>query len=254
MGKAGAFIRKALPTVLTIVGSASTIAAVIFAAKEGPRYERIMENKRFDQCAEPSVKEKILTGAKIFAPAIGCAAVSIACGVGAHCLDLKTQANLTGAYVAIQQAYRRYRAKNGEINGEEADISVREAIVKEELPEVMRDANGERLYTVHIEGLEEGRHRDTTSMTKADILTAIIRVNLILDKIGSLTLNDMRGVFDLSLIPEGDELGWSVDMLCAWDQTTQLEFRIDTQKDGSLVVYPVVPSYGGFLTDYGLDF
>ena len=254
MGKAGAIIKKALPTVLTIIGTGSTIAAVIFAAKEGPKYERIIEGKRFEACAEPSIKEKIIIGVKIFAPAIGCTIVSVACGVGAHCLDLKTQANITGLYIAAQQACKKYRTKNAEINGEEADISVRKIIEEEQLPEVIRDAEGEKLYTVHIEGFEEGRHRDTTSMSKADILTAIIRVNLLLDKIGSLTLNDMREIFGLSLMPEGDELGWSVDMLCAWDQTAQLEFRIDTQKDGSLVVYPIVPAYGGYLTDYGLDF
>lgn len=254
MSKAGVFIRKILPTVLTVVGAGSTIAAVIFAAKEGPRYERIIEEKRFETCAEPSIKEKIITGAKIFAPAIGCAAVSVACGVGAHCMDLHTQASLTGAYVAAQQAFKKYREKNAEINGDKADISVREAIEEEKLPEVIRDATGERIYTVHIEGLEEGRHSDTISMPKADILTAIIRANLMLDQIGSITLNDMRELFGLPSVEEGHELGWSVDMLCDWQQSTQLEFSIDEKKDGSLVVYPTFCAYGGYLTDYGLDF
>ena len=254
MSKAGVFIRKILPTVLTVVGAGSTIAAVIFAAKEGPRYASIIEDKRFEKCEEPSVKEKVLVGAKIFAPAIGCAAVSIACGVGAHCLDLKTQANLTGAWVASQQLYKKYAKKNEELNGKAADEKVREAIEEEKLTGAVRDADGEKLYVVHIEGLEEGGHRETRTMTKADILTAIMRVNRMLDQIGCITLNELRGMFDLAPVENGGDIGWSVDMLCDWCQSYQLDFSVDEMDDGSQLVYPMFCAYGGYLTDYGLDY
>lgn len=248
MSKATNTIRKILPTVLTIVGAGSTIAAVIFAAKEGPRFEKALQEK------EMKPVEKVMTGAKIFAPAIGCAVLSVACGVGAHCLDLKTQASLTGAYVAGQQLYKKYRMKNEEINGQEADEKVRMAMEEEKLPPSVRDSNGEKVYVVHIEGLEEGGHCDTVSMTKADILTAMLRANRILDQIGMLTLNEMRGLFDLPSVDGGEEVGWSVDMLCDWWQSCQLDWAIEDVDDGSLRVYPMFSAYGGYLSDYGMDY
>lgn len=249
MSKASSMIRKILPTVLTVLGSGATIAAVIFAAKEGPKFKEAL-----DANPEMSKKDKIITGAKVFGPAIGCAAVSVACGVGAHCMDLNTQASLTGAYVAVQQAYKNYRLKNSEINGEEADISVREAIEEEKLPDDLRNEKGEKIYAVHFGYFEENQEPEDIQMTKEELLTAIIRVNKTLDQVGELNLNGLREMFGLPKVDGGDDVGWSVDMLCDWDQTYQLDIDIYEMDDGSLFVTPMYPAYGGYLSDYGLDY
>lgn len=249
MSKASNMIRKILPTVLTVLGSGATIAAVIFAAKEGPKFKEAL-----DANPEMPKKDKIITGAKVFGPAIGCAAVSVACGVGAHCMDLNTQASLTGAYVAVQQAYKNYRLKNGEINGEEADISVREAIEEEKLPDDLRNEKGEKIYAVHFGYFEENQEPEDIQMTKEELLTAIIRVNKTLDQVGELNLNGLREMFGLPKVDGGDDVGWSVDMLCDWDQTYQLDIDIYEMDDGSLFVTPMYPAYGGYLSDYGLDY
>lgn len=249
MSKASNMIRKILPTVLTVLGSGATIAAVIFAAKEGPKFKEAL-----DVNPEMSKKDKVVTGAKVFGPAIGCAAVSVACGVGAHCMDLNTQASLTGAYVAVQQAYKNYRLKNGEINGEEADISVREAIEEEKLPDDLRNEKGEKIYTVHFGYFEENQETEDIQMTKEELLTAIIRVNKMLDQVGELSLNGLREMFGLSKVDGGDDVGWSVDMLCDWVQSYQLNIDIYEMDDGSLFVSPMFPAYGGYLSDYGLDY
>lgn len=249
MSKASNLIRKILPTVLTVLGSGATIAAVIFAAKEGPKFKEVLEGN-----PEMTAKDKVFTGAKVFAPAIGCTAVSVACGVGAHCMDLHTQASLTGAYVAVQQAYKKYREKNGEINGEEADISVRKAVEEENMPEDLRNEKGEKIYAVHFGYFDEGQETEDVQMTKEELLTAIIRVNKILDQVGEITLNGLRELFGLSGVEGGDEAGWSVDMLCDWNQSYQLNIDIYEMDDGSLYVSPMFPAYGGYLSDYGLDY
>lgn len=249
MSKASAFIRKIMPTVLTVLGSGATIAAVIFAAKEGPRYEKILE-----ESPEMKTKDKVITAVKVFAPAIGCATVSVACGVGAHCMDLHTQASLTGAYVAVEQAYKKYRQKNNEINGEDADISVREAVESEKLPDFMRDEHGERLYEVHLESLDEEGGKEIFTATKADLLGAMIRINWMLDHVGSVTLNDVRGMFKLEPIDGGAEVGWSADMLCDWYKTYQLEFTIEELNQDMLLMFPRCYAYGGYLSDYGMDY
>ena len=134
------------------------------------------------------------------------------------------------------------------------ELIERAEIEEEKLTGEIRDADGEKLYVVHIEGLEEGGHRETRSMTKADILTAILRVNKMLDQIGCITLNELRGIFDLAPVEGGEDVGWSVDMLCDWWQSYQLDFTIDDMSDGSLLIFPMFCAYGGYLTDYGLDY
>lgn len=248
MSKAGRLLRKILPTVLTVVGAGATIAATWLAAKEGPLYQKALEEK------EMTRKEKIITGVKTFAPAIGCAAVSVACSVGAHCMDLKTQASLTGAYVAIQEAYKKYRIKNGELNGEEADNAVRMNMEEEKLPEVIRNEDGDKVYTVYLQNLVDDVPVVKFKSTKAGVLMNILRINRILDIVGSLTLNDVCDFFEIERIKGGGELGWSVDMLHAMARQDFLDFGFETADDGSLIVYPRISANGSYLTEYGLDY
>lgn len=254
MSKAGETIRKILPTVLTVLGSGATIAAVIFAAKEGPKYEKILNEN-----PEMKTKDKVITAVKVFGPAIGCATVSVASGLGAHCLDLKTQANITGMYVAGQQAlkkvreeYKKYRLKNGEINGEEADISVRESIEEEKIPEgqsfINPDTGEKKVHAILVDfALDCPKIEFTT--TKFELANAVVRINRYLDMIGSITLLDAIGCFGIEPKDFGIDTsyalstGWSYESI--YDDvddrfvSSWLDFRYDCSADGTYVVTPI---------------
>jgi len=255
MSKASNMIRKILPTVLTVLGSGATIAAVIFAAKEGPKFKEAL-----DANPEMSKKDKVVTGAKVFCPAIGCAAVSVACGVGAHCMDLNTQASLTGAYVAVQQAYKNYRLKNGEINGEEADVSVREAIEEEKLPdegvEYTDIETGEKRVNAVLKDLYEDCPDISFMATRFDIANAVVRINRHLDLIGSVTLWDVIGYFDIEPSDYGidrlkaQDIGWSYESIYndvdGRYASSWLDFAYTCSGDGSYVVQPICRARYGF--------
>lgn len=256
MNRQSKFLTKVVPMALTILGAASTVAAVIFAAKEGPKYQKILEEDK-----EMSTPKKVVKAVKTFAPAIGCTAVSVACGIGAHCLDMSTQASLTGAYIAAQGGfkklkgeYKRFRDKNRELNGEEANEKVIKEMQKEDLPVELRDENGEKIYNVNLRGLSESLPVITMQSSKADIFAKILQVQFMLDKIGMLSLNDMLDIFDQPHVEFGDEEGWSYEMISEWDCATLLKFEIDIDENGDLNIYPIFCAYGGYLTDYGIDY
>ena len=245
------FIRKAVPIALTVVGSASTIAAVIFAAKESPKYQKILEEKG----DEIKPIEKVTTAIKVFAPAIGCAAASIACGVGAHMMDMQTQASLMGAHAALVQAYKKHVAGNKEIPWSDENKDVLMETEREKLPpDVMREVD-EKVYTIHLKNIADDLDEIDIQATKEQLLWKIIAVNMELGKCGVLSANRLLELFELSeyKFSGGDSEGWSFPMLGEWDGNEWLMFDYIHEDDGSLTCYPLVPAYDGYMTDYGLD-
>lgn len=246
MGRAFDAFKKALPAIMTAIGSGATIGAVFLAAKEGAKYKEETEGK------DLTTKEKILLGAKIFAPSVGLAALSVGCGVGAHMMDKKTQASLVGAYAALSEGYKKYKAKNIELNGEDADTAVKMAIEEEKLPDDVRESDAERPRVVHLRGLCDDISEMTFVTTKYTILNAVVRANNLLDTLESLSVNDLLQLFERDKIKGGDDIGWSYDMLWRYHRTTYLNFNIDLNDDGSLTVFPQIMANGGYLLDIGL--
>lgn len=245
------FVRKAVPIALTVVGSVSTIAAVIFAAKEGPKYQKILEEKGDD--VKPI--EKVTTAVKVFAPAIGCAAASIACGVGAHMMDMHTQASIMGAHAALVQAYKKHIAGGKGTEWIEENKNDLLGLEKEKLPpDVMREID-EKKYQVHLMRLGDDVGEIVFEATKEELLWKIIAVNMELGRCGELCLNRLLELFELDQykIPGGYDEGWSFPMLGSMDGCEWLQFAYVQESDGSLTCYPEEPAYGGYLTDYGLD-
>ena len=235
---------RVVPLILTILGSVATVAAVVLAAKEGPKFKAVLESD------ELTTKEKVLAGAKIFGIAGGCAAVSLGCQIGAHCMDMQTQASLMGAGIAARELLKKYHITNGKVNGKEAVdkvLAVIDESKKDVLPQVMRDENGEKLHMIHLSRLYEGFEPMTFTSTKFDVLKKVIRIETLLDICGDITANGVLGIFDLEQVDEGGH-GWSFDML--WDgHLSRIDFAIDDHNDGNIFVYPKNPASENF-TEY----
>ena len=248
------FIRKAVPIALTIVGSVATVAAVIFAADEGPRYKKALEEKE-----DMTTSEKVTTAVKTFAPAIACATISVACGVGAHVMDMHTQASIMGATVALKEGYKKFVKENGEINGIEANKKLIKKAIGEQFSDDIHDEDGEKIHTAYLRGYAEGAPDIMFKGTMKQILDREIAFNMELGENGYVSVNRMLEIFELQehKIPEGDYEGWSVEQLIEWNAfkpcVPWLLFD-NKERDGVLIVEPFYEGYGGYLTDYGLDY
>lgn len=245
------FWRKVIPVALTILGSASTVAAVIFAAKEGPKYKEALEEKGEDM----KPVEKVTTAVKIFAPAIGCAAVSIACGVGAHVMDMHTQASLTGAYAALSAAYTKYRKKNDDVNGPEADLNVMREFVTEKIRSDL-GLPAEKAEEITDDMIEKStdaplfKYYDcvtdrTFESTEANVIKAEAYLNKYIITTGGISVNDWCELLEIDKIEEGDDIGWSCEM--TWDEWGEgwIEFthRLVKDDDGEEVI-EIIPALG----------
>lgn len=246
MSKAGDFIKRALPVVMTVVGSAATVAGIFFAAKEGPKYKEATEGKGM------TVGQKVVAGAKIFAPAIGCAVLSVSCGVGAHMIDAKTQASLMGAYAVLEKGYKEYKKKNEELNGEEADMNVRVAMEEEKLPEKLIELDGDKPCMVHLKNLCEDIPEITFISTKYISLKAIARFNKMLEVVEVMSVNDLLELFERDPIEGGSDIGWSSETLFRNYRMSSLEFDMTDEEDGSFTVSPMIMADGAYLIDSGL--
>ena len=246
-------VRKAVPIVLTVVGSASTIAAVIFAAKEGPKYQKILEENA--DAMKPV--EKVTTAVKVFAPAIGCTAVSVACGVGAHMMDMHTQASIMGASMALKEGYRKFVKENGELNGKDANEKIFKKIGEEQLTEELRNDDGEKVYKYYLKNFRSDSFDEIEfESTKEHLLQREIDTNVELGSDGRISLNRMLELFDLGeyKVPSGEDVGWSVGMLIeanSWsDWVPWLLFDDVKNDDGSRTISPRWPAIDGYDTDF----
>ena len=248
MGKFRTAMKNALPTILTVIGSAATVGGAILAAREGVAFKEATEGK------ELTAWEKIKIGGKIFAPSFGCVVLSISCGVGAHVMDKKAQASLVGACAAINSGYKKFKEKNAELNGEEANEEVMQAIEEDRL----KEKKGEELpeatkpIVVHLKNLCDDIPEMTFVSTRYTYLKAIVRLNRMLEVIESATVNDFLCLLERDPIDGGSDVGWSYDMLWNYYRTTCVTFEEDDEEDGSVTIYPNVSANGGYLLDLGV--
>ena len=260
MNSSNSFLTKVVPIALTLIGAVSSVAAVIFAAKEGPKYQKILDEEK-EKGNEVTTPKKIVTAAKTFGPAIGFTALSLACGFGSHVLNAHTQKNLigacalaTGGFSKLKVEYKKFRDKNRELNGEEANEKIFEEMVKEDLPKELRDENGEKIYNVHLYGFDESMDGLTFKATQAEILKNILAFEVSLETLGAVSLNQFLEIFGQKPVDFGDEEGWSTDMLCGWENSCLLKFLYEVRNETELYVGPSIRAYGGYLTDYYLDY
>ena len=252
---------KALPFILTGVGVAGTIGSTVLAAKEGPKYQKALEENK-----EMTTGQKIITAGKIFAPAIGCVIVSAACQIGALGLGLKAQANFAGAYIALQEAYKKYRKTNFKVNGKEADDAVMAKIAEEcnadssnektdicnsevdtssdesktNSDGVRTDKDGEVLHKFHfvLTGSE-------FEASWKKVLEVEAMMNSFLMELGSCVVNDYLDMLDLPFDNDCGDQGWCEEMLQEDYAEKGLKFDYpevpDSDGNKVIMIYPEVP-------------
>lgn len=249
MSRKTTFVRKVLPVIFTVVNVGMTVAAVIFAAKEGPKFKKALEEKEM----KPS--EKILTGAKIFAPAIGCALASSACAIGGVCLNFKTQSVLLGMVASSNELLKQYRAKNEEVNGEDADKKVMTEIAKDKLPENLK-AKADSDETMIFHDCITGQMFESTM---AKVIEAEYQINRELHALDSgfmISLNRYCELFGMKSVSGGDDEGWSLESICEWGDAEHMDWldfmHEDFQDTDGTLVTNIVPSWPSS-TDYKYD-
>lgn len=136
----GTIASKHSPEILTGLGIAGFITAIILAVKATPEAEDLITRAEDEKEDKLTPIETVKAGWKPYVPAAITVVASAGCVIGAAKIQCDRYAELTTAYAISQAAIKRYREKTAELAGEEKadeiDKAVKQEVVRE--PEVQK--------------------------------------------------------------------------------------------------------------------
>lgn len=200
---AAQFVSKNSPTILTSCSVAGTISTAVLAAKAHVKAMRVLDNQ-----GPITTKEKIKLVWKYYVPPVAMGTVTIACSIGANCINLKRNAVLAGAYALAETSLKEFKDAAQEIVGEEKVKEIKDKIIDDKIKENPPSPNEVRML-----GDDKTLCYDTYSgryftSTINDIKTAVNAVNTELFSELRISLNDMYYALGLSPVKLGAERGW----------------------------------------------
>lgn len=202
----GDWLKKASPTILTILGAVGTVATTVVAVKATPD---ALARKDAAQREKGGKKLTILEIAKTEAPAyIPAAAIgvgTIGCIFGANLLNQRQQASLASAYAFLDQTYRKYRGKVKSLFGEAGDHMVEKAVEQAE-----KDIEDDRPPWDEVQTFYFEPYGQFFERTKEQVFQAEYHINRNLMLKGSVTVNEFLDFLDLEHITGGDSVGWNL--------------------------------------------
>ena len=146
MNKAQLLLKKHSPTILTVVGATGVVATAVLSVKATPKALLLLEEARQEKGEELTIKETVVAAWKPYIPAALTGFSTIACIFGANYLNARNQVSLMSAYALLDRTYKEYRMKTNEIHGEEAELNIRQEIIKTKFDDDMELDNEKMLF------------------------------------------------------------------------------------------------------------
>lgn len=198
------FLNRNGATILTCLGGVGLIATSVMTAKATPKAMLLVEEAKKDKGEELTKFEVVKAAGPAYIPAVLAGVSTLACIFGANILNQRKQASLISAYALIDNSYKEYKKKVGELYGEEANERVREEIAKDRYKETeIAVTDGKKLFYEDF----SGRYFEATT---EEVLKAEYEVNRMLEmEYGGLYLNEYFELLGLDRTDYGDHLGWS---------------------------------------------
>ena len=206
MNKVEVFLRKHSSTILTVMGATGVVTTTVLAVKATPKALTLLEEAKEEKGEELTVAETVKTAWKPYIPATITGISTIACIFGINYLSARNQATLMSAYAVLDRSYKEYREKTMELFGEDADINVRQEIVKtkyhnedkdffveEDGKELFFDYEGVRWFWSTVEEVKEAAYRFNQNLTMS----------------GFGCVNEFYDILGLERTDTGYQLGWS---------------------------------------------
>lgn len=209
MQKAGQFIKKNAPTILSICAVGGVAATGYFAAMGREKAVAAKNEAERDKKEPLTKKEVFLAEAPHYIPAVVAGGTTAAFILGANALNHRQQSALIGAYALLESSYKEYKKKFIDMYGEAAEAEVRHEIAKDKVEEThlekgLPTASGEKL--LFFEELS-GEYFEAT---EADVLYAEYHFNRNFVLAGHALLNQLYDWYGLPHTKAGEVLGWNL--------------------------------------------
>ena len=209
------FLRKHGGTILAVAASVGVVATAIETGKATIKAEKLVELNK--DVPEYGMKEKVKDCWQFYIPAAVLGAGTIGCIIGSNMLSRKEIASLSAAYVALGKSYQQYRRQVAERIGVEEEEKLRMEAAKETKAEdVQRDKDGDVIRLFYEPASKRYFHA-----TMSRVIEASYYFNRELATNGCISVNEWCNYLcadELTITPEGDQMGWCLDQLVYdWD-------------------------------------
>lgn len=201
MSKMEYFIKKHSPMILTVIGASGVVATSVLAVKATPKAEKLLAEAKEEKGEDLTVLETVQVAWKPYIPAAVAGISTIFCIFGANHLNSKIQASLISAYTLLDTSYKEYRNKVNELYGEDADINVKNEIVKSKYDEDIIAEEDKELFFEPIS-------MQFFESTMDEVLTAESMFMEKYESLGCASVNDYLKLLNLQCRPELGQLGW----------------------------------------------
>lgn len=226
--KAGLYLKQNASTILTCVGAAGVVGTTVTAVKATPKAIRLLEEAKDEKGEDLTKLEVVKVAGPAYIPSVLLGASTIACIFGANTLNKRQQAAIMSAYALLDNSYKEYKAKVRELYGEDADIHVRQEIVKDKYED--EDINLDDGLDLFYDEFS-GRYFESTM---EDVLAAEYELNHLLAQDSGVFLNEFYELLGIDTVDYGDYLGWSSFELVEsyWYCWVEFEHTKVTMDDG----------------------
>ena len=201
MNKAQLFLKKHSSTILTVVGATGVVATSVLSVKATPKALALIEDAKKEKGENLTPIEVVSVAWKPYIPAVITGLSTIACIFGANFLNTRNQASLMSAYALLDRTFKEYKEKTKEIYGEEADINIKNAIVKSRYDESLEPQNGNVLFYDH-------NSMQFFESTMEKVMQAENEFLEIFHDRGYACLNEYYDILGLPRTTYGYQLGW----------------------------------------------
>ena len=238
------FLKRNSSTILTCVGGAGVVATSIMAVKATPKALRLLDAKTEEKGEKLTAWETIKIAGPSYIPSVITGTATIACIFGANALNKRQQAALMSAYALLDNSYKEYKNKVGELYGEDAKDRVREEIAKDKYvdEEVSLTDDNKQLFFDEY----SGRYFEATM---EDVIKAEYNLNRKLADWYGVYLNEFYEMLGVDPVDYGDHLGWNSAEVydTQWSNWIDFNHKKVTMDDGLecyILSWSVDPTFG----------
>lgn len=248
--KAGRALKKATPTILTLVGAIGVVATTVLAIKATPKaLELVQEESRKNHDGEPNAATKtevVKSCWKCYVPAAVTGAATITCIIGANSLNQRQQASLACAYALVSRSFTDYKRNVKEIYGKEAHEKIMQSLTVEKAdpsriisPTLISDP------CLDFEDAKEEEHlfydpfsQRYFSSTIGQVLQAEYHLNRNFALLGGcIGVNDFYEFLGIEPIKDLSDFGWWVDDDLYWIDFDHVKTTVDDGLNGEIPCY-----------------
>lgn len=211
--KLGRALKRNLPTILSFVACIGVGATSILAIQD---HADAMEDP--PKNAETFSEKASWVGKHYWRSALS-GILTGACILTSNGLNKKAQAKITGAYIALDQLFKKYRSAVQQVGGEEFEKKVNMEMAKNSLDETQNyhwvdedDEEQQYLFYIPIAESNENNNQSAwfySSLTRVQSILNVFRQKYFIDE--KVSLNYFLEMFNLEPISRGNFQGWSWD-------------------------------------------